>query len=498
MDRSPAVDAIRRALVARYPIIGLISWEEERVETTLRELARTGFSGPALFFTWSRITGLVGPDGPIAGTDQPLAALDAVESAGEPAIFLFRDLHLSLESDAVLQRRLRDLRRELAGKFKFVFMQSPRMRLPYELTRDVTIIDFPLPTQDDLAKILDGHLQRMKPPMTAEGEMRRQLLTALQGLTLIESAHAMNRAMFGRAELDQQVLNSLYEQKEQLARKDGVLEFIPQRWSLHDIGGLEVLKDWLKKRQKLFADDSAQAAMLVPKGLLMMGISGCGKSLSVKAISALWNLPLFRLDMNQVFSSVWGTPEEAFDRALKTMESLAPAILWLDEIEGGINREGQGNDAGTKGRIFATFLTWMQEKSAKVFVAATANRIDLLPAELMRKGRFDQIFFLDLPTELERGQIFSVHLHKRGVDVSKFDLAVLAKSTKNWNGAEIEQCVVSAMVESYAKERPLDEDELFLQIGKIVPLATTMSEQIKHIKSWAHDRAIRASLAAPS
>lgn len=498
MERSPALDAVKRALVARYPVIGLVSWEEERVESMLREVARGAFSTPARYYSWSRTLGLVGPEGRIPDTLEAVKALDFAEKAEDLAIFVFRDLHGALESDATLQRKLRDTRGALAGTFKFVFMLSPRMRLPYELTRDVAIIDFPLPTPDELAKVLDGHLKAQKTPLAAEGEMRRQLISALQGLTLVEAQHAMNRAMFGRTQLDADVLNVLYEQKEQLARKDGVLEFVPQRWSIHDIGGLENLKDWLNKRSKLFNDESKEAQMLMPKGLLMMGISGCGKSLSVKAISSLWNLPLFRLDMNQVFSSVWGTPEEAFDRALKTMESLAPAILWLDEIEGGISREGQGSDSGTKGRIFSAFLTWMQEKNAKVFVAATANRIDLLPAELLRKGRFDQIFFLDLPTETERGQIFSVHLHKRKVDTKKFDLNVLAKSTKNWNGAEIEQCVISAMVEAYAKEKPLDEDELFIQIGRIVPLATTMSEQIKGIKSWAHDRAIRASIQAQS
>jgi len=197
--------------------------------------------------------------------------------------------------------------------------------------------------------------------------------------------------------------------------------------------------------------------------------------------------------MGQVFGGTHGCPEDAFHRALRMMESVSPAILWIDEIENGISAQSTGADAGVKGRIFATFLTWMQEKPAKVFVAATANRIDLLPAELLRKGRFDQVFFIDLPTEHERAQIFAVHLHRRGVDPQSFDLTVLSKSTKNWNGAEIEQCVVSAMVEAYSKDKTVDEDELFVQIGKIVPLATTMSEQIKGIKSWAHDRAIRAS-----
>ena len=492
-QRSAAVDGIRRALVARYPVIATVSWEEERLEATLREVAATTFSRPARFYTWTATEGIAGPEGPVPDTTDPSKALDAVVAADDMAVFLFQDLGTALERDPLLVRKVRDVCRELKDTFKFVFLAMTRLVLPFDLKRDVAVVDFPLPTPEELTRVLDHHLKSAKSALVVDQETRRKLITALQGLTLNETGHALNRALFGRDKVDQVVLNSLYEQKQQLARKEGVLEFVPQRWSVNEIGGLDALKDWLNKRTKLFQDESAKAVQLLPKGLLVMGVSGCGKSLSIKAISALWNLPLFRLDMNQVFSSVFGTPEEAFDRALKTMESMAPAILWLDEIEGGISREGGGADAGTKGRIFSAFLTWMQEKKERVFVAATANRIDLLPAEMLRKGRFDQIFFIDLPTEYERAQIFSVHLFKRGIDPTRFDLTVLAKSTKNWNGAEVEQCVVSAMVEAYAKEKELDEDELFLQIGKIVPRATTMSEQIKSLKSWAHDRAIRAS-----
>jgi SpoVK/Ycf46/Vps4 family AAA+-type ATPase len=255
---------------------------------------------------------------------------------------------------------------------------------------------------------------------------------------------------------------------------------------------LDNLKEWLLKRQKAFSEDAKKFGISPPRGLLMMGISGCGKSLSVKAISALWDLPLFRLDMNAVFSRATGSPEEAFNRALKTMESVAPVILWIDEIEMGV--AGYTNSSGSEtSRIFASFLTWMQEKEALVFVAATANRIDLLPAEVLRKGRFDQIFFLDLPNESERAHIFKVHLEKRNNPANNFNLKQLAKVTKEWNGAEIESCVITAMVDAFNENRQLNDNDLYRAIAKIVPLSTTMVEQIKHIKSWAHDRAIKAS-----
>ena len=221
-----------------------------------------------------------------------------------------------------------------------------------------------------------------------------------------------------------------------------------------------------------------------------MGVSGCGKSLTAKVISSQWNLPLFRLDMNLVYSGMSGSPELVFSRALKTMDSVAPAVLWLDEIESGIS-DKQGDSASS--RILGYFLTWMQEHSSEVFVAATANRIDLLPAELLRRGRFDQIFFLDLPTRREREEIFTIHLKRTGNETHDFNIPQLAQITKGWSGSEIEQAIVSAMFEAFNENRKLSEDDLFIIFGNSVPLSTTMEEQIKKIRSWAHNRAVRAS-----
>jgi SpoVK/Ycf46/Vps4 family AAA+-type ATPase len=221
-----------------------------------------------------------------------------------------------------------------------------------------------------------------------------------------------------------------------------------------------------------------------------MGISGCGKSLSAKVTASLWNMPLFRLDMNLVYAGIAGTPELVFSRALKTMDSVAPAILWLDEIESGISDK---HSDSASSRILGYFLTWMQEHTSEIFITATANRIDMLPAELMRRGRFDQVFFIDLPTRIEREEIFSIHLASKGNDLSQFNIPQLAQITKGWSGSEIEQVIISAMYEAFNKNRKLIEDDLFVIFGASVPLSTTMEEQIKRIRSWAHDRAVRAS-----
>ena len=286
----------------------------------------------------------------------------------------------------------------------------------------------------------------------------------------------------------------LHEEKRQITLKEGILEYVPHVVSMDDIGGLDVIKDWLVRRSDALGEEAAAYGLAAPKGVLVMGVTGCGKSLCVKAIANLWNLPLFRLDMNNLYAGMAGVPEEVFQRALKIMDSVAPAILWIDEIESGISDK---TGEGAASRILGYFLTWMQEHSSKVFVAATANRIDLLPAEVLRRGRFDQIFFIDLPIPEEREQIFRVHL-RRATQIeamSKFHLSQLSKATKAWSGAEIEQAVLSAMFDAFSERRPVAVDDLYRSISRTVPLATTMAEQIKKLRSWAHDRAVRASSA---
>jgi SpoVK/Ycf46/Vps4 family AAA+-type ATPase len=315
---------------------------------------------------------------------------------------------------------------------------------------------------------------------------------ALQGLTYNEARHAIRRAAASDKSLSIEVIPLLLEEKRLLIGKTGLIEYIPDPTPLSQLGGLDNLKNWLQERHKLFQQRESISHEIIPKGVLMMGISGCGKSLSVKVIASAFDLPLYRLDMIQIFSGSVGNPEHAFVEACKTMEEIAPAVLWFDEIETSISANA-AEASGILGRIFGFFLTWMQEKSPGLFVAATANRIDLLPAEMIRKGRFDQVFFIDLPTPAERVEILRIHLLKRGVNPDPLNMELFAKLTDGWTGAEVEQCVIGAMVSAQLNDRPVDNNDLFFSCKQIVPLSKTMKEQLNHIRSWAFERAIRAS-----
>jgi SpoVK/Ycf46/Vps4 family AAA+-type ATPase len=408
-----------------------------------------------------------------------------------PAFYVMKDLPAAMDGRPELVRRFRDAYRTLKDKGRFVFVVSPRLVIPEDAKKEIFYLDYELPDESEIDRIVETVLKARAADVQMGDAERKRLVLGLKGLTADEIGHLLSKVLSGRKAFDEEAFDEVLAEKEQLSKKEGVLEFVPPKVSIDDLGGYQNLKDWLLKRKSVFTRDALDAGVPIPKGILLMGMSGCGKSLGIKTISALWNLPLFRLDMNAVFSGQSGNPEAAFMRALRTVEAAAPAVLWIDEIEMGVGSTGQGE--GSMSRIFAGFLTWMQEKNPLVFVAATANRIHLLPAEIIRKGRFDQVFFVDLPNEEERKQIFSIHLARNRKDPSKFDLVFLSKATKGWNGAEIEQAVVSAVVDAFSENRDLTEQDLYRMISSTVPLSVTMEDQIKAIKSWAHDRAISAS-----
>ena len=482
-------ERIRRALIGGYPIIYVHSWEEARVERALATLAQKFFETPVPFSVWTCVDGLVSGGEKRADTADPVRAIEAILAQDGAGFVLMKDLPPHFARPEVI-RRLRDAYRQLKGKGRFLVIVSPRLVIPEDLKKEIYILDYDLPDETEILYLL-GHLGRrlLGEPGFSDADAKK-LALALKGLTQDEIEHVLTKVFTRRTAFDDAAYDEILAEKEQASRKEGVLEFVPPRFTIDDIGGLENLKEWLVKRRHLFTKEALDAGMPVPKGLLMMGMSGCGKSLSVKAISALWNLPLFRLDMNAIFGT--DNPEATFLKALRSVEAVSPAVLWIDEIEMGVGGYREGQDASMS-RIFSGFLTWMQEKSALVFVAATANRIHLLPAEIIRKGRFDQVFFVDLPSEEERKQIFDIHLTKNRCDVSRLDLVFLAKATAGWNGAEIEQAVLSAVVDAYAEKREVTEDDLYRMITATVPLSVTMEEQIKSIRSWAHERALNAS-----
>ncbi|HTR03918.1 MAG TPA: AAA family ATPase [Thermoanaerobaculia bacterium] len=484
---SRAMEKIRKALLGGHPIVYVLSWEEPRVERLAQHLAKTFYGAPCPYGVWSVVDGLVVDGNPVPDTRDPIKALEAILAANGKGFYLLKDFPTAGRPETV--RRLRDVYRGLKDRGRHVLIVSPRLAIPEEAKKEIYVVEYELPEDNEIGRILDGHLRKRLNLTIPEPDMRR-LQLAMRGLTADEIGHVVSKVFATRKSFDEAAFLEILGEKEQMSRKEGVLEFVPPRFSLEDIGGYAVLKTWLQKRQSLFSKDALDAGIPIPKGILLMGISGCGKSLCVKTISTLWNLPLFRLDMNAVFGT--DNPEMTFLRALRSVEAVSPAVLWIDEIEMGVGGYREGGDASMS-RIFSGFLTWMQEKSALVFVAATANRIHLLPAEIIRKGRFDQVFFVDLPTEEERKQIFAIHLKKNKCDVARFDLVFLAKATNGWNGAEIEQAVVSAVVDAYAESRQISEDDLYRMIAATVPLAVTMEEQIKQIRSWAHERALNAS-----
>jgi hypothetical protein len=488
---SRAAKVLREVFESGRPLTYVRSAEEARVASVLREVAGHLFaSGPVPVWTWSLTEGMQ-RDGEtaVAGTAGARAALDFIDAHKEAAIFHLKDFHEPLGASAEIRRRLRDLYESCRDRRKFVVIGSPVRAIPEELDRSIVYVDLRPPDRVELAALLRNEVRQLGAEQPGEAVFE-QMAGALSGLTIDEARYALRRATANGRHLGPESLPALLEEKRLLVSRGGVIDYIADGAQLGEIGGLEYLKKWLLERRKLFQLRESLSADIVPKGILMMGIPGCGKSLSVKAIASCFELPLYRIDMIEIFSGRHGKPEGVFVQACKMMEDLAPAVLWFDEIEMGVTAT---ESSGEQGRIFAFFLTWMQEKTRGLFVAATANRIDLLPAEMIRKGRFDEVFFVDLPLEEERLEIFAIHLSRRGVDPARFHLNLLTQFTDGWSGAEVEQCVVSALTKARLEDREVTEDDLITIAARLVPLSRTMREQIDHISRWAFERAVRAS-----
>jgi SpoVK/Ycf46/Vps4 family AAA+-type ATPase len=479
------IDQIRTALASAYPLTVLVSLEEERLERLLGRFAAAAKPEPLRVTVWNCVDGFPS-NGQPALTD-PIAALDWVADEAPQGIYLFKDLGEYLDDRRVL-RRLRDTAMKIRNTGRFLFLLKQDAALPNPLKPLSYVVVSLFPDSSELDALVRGML---KSRGISEPELER-LIGSLKGMSLTEVEHLLRRLLDRHGAIDEGFFRAVLEEKEQVTRKEGILEFVPPDESLEQLGGLDQLKLWVRERRTLFTPDARRKGMPVPKGVLLMGISGCGKSLAVKIIAREWQLPLFRLDMNLVFAGVQGTAEWVFGRALDAVESVAPAVLWIDEIEMGVAGYHEG-ESGSLTRIFSTFLTWMQEHRAEVFVAATANRINLLPAEVIRKGRFDQVFFVDLPNEEERKEILSIHMVRNGLDPAAFDLILLASATRNWNGAEIEQAVMSARITGHARGTNVSQNDMLAAFGKIIPLSRTMEDQLKAIRSWARNRALPAT-----
>ncbi len=490
---SRSLATLREVFESGRPLTYLRSSEEQRISLLLQEAARSFFAAPVPVWTWSLTEGMRTDADSRSELLGPRAALDFVAAYEGPGIFHFKDFHQPLHDQPDIRRRMRDLYECCFDRGKFVVVSSPVRYIPEELARTIVYIELNVPDLAELVTFLHHEVETIAASGvtvdTSETTLY-QLARALQGLTIDESRHAVRRALATRHALGRESVPVLLEEKRLLVNRTGMIEYIADGTSIEHVGGLEILKKWLAERRKLFQLRESISAEIVPKGVLVMGVSGCGKSLSVKAVASAFELPLYRIDMIEIFSGRHGKPEGAFVQACRMLENMAPAVVWFDEIEAGITTQAKG---GELGRIFGFFLTWMQEKARGLFVGATANRIDLLPAEMIRKGRFDEVFFVDLPLDDERVDIFKVHLRRRGVDPAAFNLERLKRFTRGWTGAEIEQCVVSAFTAARLEDREINDDDLLNATASVVPLSKTMKEQVDHIRAWAYDRAVRAS-----
>lgn len=493
MDAAREIETLVRA---RFPILYVVSWEERRVEQVLGGIAKTL---NRQLHVWSVTKGMrpaTQPAGRTPGERLPseLAVLTEIHEAPEGKIFLLRDFHQFLRQNsqnyAAVTRLLRDLSERLRGSSQTLVILGPTLNLPVELEKDCSVIEFPLPTRQEIEAKLNDVAQTVKEnealDTNLDPEDREALIKSAQGLTLDEVESCLARSLVQHRKFS---LDVMLEEKKQIIRKSGLLDFYAANSSLADVGGHELLKDWLHRRRDAFTDKAKDFGIPVPKGVLMLGVQGCGKSLVAKSISANWNQPLLKLDMGRIFGSYVGQSEENMRRAIRVAESVAPCILWIDELEKGLGGVTGSNDSGATLRVFATFLAWMQDKTHPVFIVATANNVSALPPELLRKGRFDDIFFIDLPDRAERADIFRIHLSRRKRDPQNFNLERMAELSAGFSGAEIEQVVVGSLYLAFDKGRDLTQEDLEEECKAQVPLSRTMSEEITALREWARHRA---------
>lgn len=491
---------VETMIEAAYPALYLVSFEEDRVESGLRAMAeRRG----ANFVSWSSASGLTRFQGPRrmplrAATADPMEALLDLRQMSGPLVVVLKDFHPFLEQHRIV-RALRETIRTPSPSPRTFVLLSPRATIPVELEKELSVLDVPLPEGKELRTVLIDLLKQIRRDDSAEVALNRDeaelLVQAARGLTLREARYAFARAVAHDGRLAVEDIQLVLDEKKQIIRKSGLLDYYPPDASLASVGGLSALKAWLAQRKDAFSDAARAFGVARPKGLLLLGVQGCGKSLTARAIASEWALPLLRLEMGRIYGSLVGSSEDNLRRAIQVAESIAPAVLWLDELEKGVagsQASGQ-SDGGVAARVFGSLLTWMQEKTAPVFVVATANRIDALPPELLRKGRFDEIFFVDLPSHEERAQIFSVHLTARGRAPDDFDLDALSVESCGYSGAEIEQAVNDALYVAFHGGQPLETATLQAALRATVPLSQTLGEEIQRLRAWARHRTRSAS-----
>lgn len=515
------VQNLELLLRSRHPLVFIETREKDRAQGLLAHVAeRLNVS----FYVWTRTKGLSlnaerlanqldslkehapdvyegltkkGQRPPSSLTLEPLNALNEAENQNRPAVYNFQGLAADL-SDPVVATKLADAARQfMRHEGGVVVTGEAPGDLPNVLRDLATVLKLPKPGFDDYRRLAEEIYRDLSKRSVIElhmtkDEMRR-LVNSLQGLTLLEAEKVLTKAMVEDGRLDARDIARVSQAKRQIVERDGLLEYYPTEETLQDVAGLTGLKTWLEKRRALIQrpQEARAFGLEFPKGLLLLGIQGSGKSLCAKAVAADWKLPLLKMDPSSLYNKYIGETERNFRRATETAEKMAPVVLWIDEIEKAF-ASGGDMDGGVSQRVLGGFLSWLQERKGDVFVVATANDVSKLPPELLRKGRFDEIFFVDLPTEEERAEILALHLKKRKRDAANFDLTQLAALTPGFSGAELEQLIVAALYTAFAAGTPLSDELLQQEAAQTVPLSRTMAEKLERLRSWAKGRAVAA------
>ena len=482
-------DYIRAGFAGLY----IVTYEEVRAEAVLREVAeRLGYG----LFCWTITVGLLNTEtGAVTSVADPVDAVSAVADLPEKSVLVLKDFHQFLgdstqPANPFLTRTLKERVRECRCAGKAIIVTGCRLCLPPELEKEFTVIDFDLPDTEALKTIARNIAESAD--VEVEDSLVDEAAEAARGLTVNEAEDVMALSIVARGRHDPELIA---REKARTVRKNGILDIIEPTETADDIGGLDSLKQWLGKRRNAFTQEAVDFGLPTPKGVLILGIPGTGKSLTAKAASSMLQRPILRLDAGKLFAGIVGESEANLRRAIQTAEAIAPCILWIDEIEKGMSgsRSSGATDGGTSARVFGSFISWMQEKTSPVFVVATANDVSQLPPEMLRKGRFDELFFVDLPDEAERRVIWEIHLARRSRSPETFDVTALAKLSDGFTGSEIEQAVVDALYDCFDDGTEVTQDALSKAVTRTVPLSSTMSEQIRSLRDWAKNRARSAS-----
>jgi SpoVK/Ycf46/Vps4 family AAA+-type ATPase len=471
-------------LKARYPIIYISTNEEERIEYLVKYCAKKYVA--RTYYSWDFVDGYQGnPNDKGFAARNPLEALDLIDklTPETASLFVLKDYDNFLKDFSVV-RKLKNLSRSLKTQPKNIIIVSSEINIPDSLKEFVTLLEFPLPSYSEILEELNRLLSSLQQEI--EPTTLNNIATACQGLSLERIRRVLSKVIAKNGEIDDSSPNLILQEKKQIIQQTQLLEFCLNDKGLTDLGGLDVFKEWLQVRDQAFSQEAIKYGLPYPKGLLLVGVQGTGKSVAAKIIANEWQLPLLRLDFGRLFASLIGQSEQRVRKMIEIAEALSPCVLWVDEIDKAFAGAQSSGDSGTTSRVLATFITWLSEKTSPVFVVSTANNIELIPPEILRKGRFDEMFFLNLPTREEREAIFEVHLKKYRPDsVNNFQVSLLGQLSKEFSGAEIEQVVIDAMRLGFNENRQFNNEDILVSIQNCVPLARTRSKEIDLLKAWA-------------